>query len=181
MKAALYPKMQAPSTHTLAKPKLSKVPITDIFNIDRGDFHAISKLQPGDSLTISRVSTDNGNVGFFAKPAKAKNYEPKTVTISTVTGDAFMQVAPFIATDNVLICLPKQPLRTTSLLYLQAAINNVKWRYSYGRQPYIRIFKKTILSVPLTHKGELDEQYMAAIVTKNRYFGDLVRRAPSIK
>jgi hypothetical protein len=78
------------------------------------------KLEEGQYTTVSRVSTNNGVTGFYKKPAK-DNVLPKfTLTVSTVTGDAFIQHFPFIATDNVVVCFPKQPLKNTTLIYIQA-------------------------------------------------------------
>lgn len=173
MKSALHPKKSENLKKISLHPNLADIVITKIFDIDRGDFHAISKLQPGNEPTVSRTSMDNGLVGFYTKPKKAKLYPPKTITISTVTGDAFMQVSPFMATDNVLICTPKKKYKVSTLLYIQAALNNVNWRYSYGRQPYLRIFQKTVIKLPVTSSGDLDERYMESQIQANQYFKDM--------
>ena len=81
--------------------------ITQFFNVQRGHFHAIDQLDEGRIPTISRVSFDNGLVGFYQKPKRAKIFKEFLLTISTVTGDTFLQTIPFIATDNVLILSPK--------------------------------------------------------------------------
>lgn len=62
------------------------------------------------------------------------------------------------------------PLRITSLVYIQALINKVKWRYSYGRQCYKRIFQKTVIYLPITSDGKPDEDYMEATVTEQHYW-----------
>lgn len=143
---------------------------TELFDMERGQFHAIDKLENGTNATISRIQYDNGLVGFYKKPRKAKIYPPLNITVSTVTGDAFLQINPFIATDNVLVCLQKKKLRITTLLYIVACINKVKWRYSYGRQPYKRIFQKTKISLPIDCKNELNEKYIASIVERQPYW-----------
>ena len=81
--------------------------VEGVFNIQRGHFHSIADLDPGEYVTISRIGTDHGSVGFYDMPEKAKEWPAKTITVSTVTGDAFVQPVPFIATDNVVMCSPK--------------------------------------------------------------------------
>ena len=142
------------SAPTNARPKAWKTfLVTDFFNLARGHFHSIANLDPGTNPTISRVSTDNGLVGFYDKPEKAKIWPSGTITVSTVTGDAFVQPVPFIATDNVVLCCPKPNYEDAGLewrLFAQLMINQMKWRYSYGRQCYKRKFAKTEIVMPVT-------------------------------
>ena len=144
--------------------------ITELFRLIRGDFHALSRLKEGNTPTVSRVSYDSGIAGYFAKPPKAKLYQPLTITISTVTGDAFVQLQPFIATDNVLILLPKTQYAVTTLFFMQALLNREKWRCTYGRQLYKAKFRKTEIMLPVTAKGELDEEYMKSVVSNAPYW-----------
>jgi len=165
-----YPKKE---TKKLSFPEiysLKEVAVTDLFTLERGDFHAIDRLEPGIYPTISRVSSDNGLVGFYKKPKNAKIYTDTLLTVSTVTGDTFLQFYPFIATDNVLLCFPKKKYRLTTLVYIQSAINKVKWRYSYGRQCYKRIFQKTAIHIPYDKSNEIDEDCMEQIVSMSDYW-----------
>lgn len=70
--------------------KWQKFKVTDIFDLHRGDFHSIANLDPGPYLTISRIATDNGLVGLYNKPDGAKIWPAGVITVSTVTGDAFL-------------------------------------------------------------------------------------------
>jgi hypothetical protein len=69
-----------------------------------------------------------------------------------------------MATDNVLILRPRRQFRITTLFFIQLMINSERWRFSYGRQPYKRIFSKTIISLPVRN-GEIDEDYIQRLVT----------------
>lgn len=144
--------------------------ITELFTLKRGYFHAIDQLEEGSYPTVSRVSDNNGVTGFYKKPAKAQVLPKITLTISTVTGDAFIQYSEFIATDNVVICIPINPMKTTTLLYVQALLNKVKWRYSYGRQCYKGNFEKTVIRLPIVEDGQIDEGYIENIVTSLPYW-----------
>jgi len=152
--------------------------VTDFFQLKRGNFHSIAALAEGNYPTISRVSTDNGLIGFYERPEKAVEWKPGTISVSTVTGDAFIQSVPFIATDNVVLLVPRKEysrLRLTTLVFITVMINEVKWRYSYGRQCYKTKFATTNIMLPV--KGDsLDEDFMQKAV-ENASYWKLVREA----
>lgn len=149
--------------------------VVGLFDIDRGDFHALDRLDEGEIPTVSRIGEDNGVTGYYEKPDNAEIYEKGLLTISTVSGDAFVQLDDFIATDNVLICKPKRQFRITTLFFIQLMINLQKWRFSYGRQPYKRIFSKTRIFLPVNNNGEIDEDYIEELVT-NCYGWAMIER-----
>lgn len=147
-----------------------KFPVSELFEIERGDFHSIADLDPGGSATISRVTTNNGLVGYFEKPDGAVIYPGGQITVSTVGGDAFVQTTSFIATDNVLICLPRRPMKVTTLFFIAFVLNKQKWRYSYGRQPYKAKFERSFLSLPVSPSGEINEDLIAQYVHAASYW-----------
>lgn len=167
-KAKLLAGLIRPPEKSNAKPTAWKrFVVTDFFDLLRGHFHSIADLDTGTHPTVSRAGTDNGLVGFFEKPEKAKVFEPGMISVSTVTGDAFVPPVPFIATDNVVLCRPKEAYKDMGWewrFFVQLMINEVKWRYSYGRQCYKTKFAKTEIVLPVTRAGTLDTDYMAAVV-----------------
>ncbi len=162
-----------PSQHQL---KLAKAmawgvfAITDLFTIQRGDFHSLTALGNGDCITVSRVTSDNGVVGHYERPDKAKVYSPSSITVSTVGGDAFVQLDDFIATDNILICSPNNPMEITTTFFVAMMLNSQKWRYSYGRQCYKVKFSTTKIQLPIMDDGKLDESYMKTVVENTDYW-----------
>jgi len=144
--------------------------ILDLFDIERGDFHSIAELDRGPYRTVSRVAENNGVVGYFGIPDGAVVYPGGQITVSTVGGDAFVQPKKFIATDNVIICTPKKPLPAAVLFFIAFALNQAKWRYSYGRQPYMTKFGMTKIWLPVTEQGDLDEMSMELLVTNTAYW-----------
>ncbi|HEX9916179.1 MAG TPA: restriction endonuclease subunit S [candidate division Zixibacteria bacterium] len=173
----LYPRKNFnDSSNKIGKPQTKEFQITELFNLERGHFHAIDRLEDGIYPTISRVSVDNGLVGFYRKPRRAKVFSKGLLTISSVTGDAFLQHTPFIATDNVVICIPKKSLQITTLIYIQALLNRVKWRYSYGRQCYKGNFQKTTLSLPVSGSSSINEGYIEQIVMAQPYWREFKER-----
>ncbi len=145
----------------------------EIFTLERGHFHSISDLDPGDYVTISRISTDNGFVGLYDMPDEAREWTSGTITVSTVTGDAFAQPVPFIATDNVVMCSPKPEFNgfsPASLMFAAQMLSSAKWRYSYGRQCYQRRFAKTQFAMPVDQDGGLNYRYMEKMVEAIPYW-----------
>jgi hypothetical protein len=147
--------------------------ILELFNVARGDFHSLSDLDDGDCATVSRVSSDNGIAGYYALPDRASIYPTGHLTVSTVSGDAFVQLHDFIATDNVIVCQPKQPLRETTLFFCAFMLNNEKWRYSYGRQCYITKFARVNIHLPVTDDASIDEDAIEQIVEQTSYWREV--------
>jgi len=155
--------------------KFKSFNITEIFTLKRGDFHALDKLGVGEFPTVSRITENNGIVGYYEKPDDAKVYLEGLITVSTTTGDAFVQLHDFIATDNVVILKPKNDFRKTTLFFIASMINREKWRWSYGRQCYKTKLSELNFFIPVKHDKEIDEDYMEKII-KNCYGWDMVTR-----
>ena len=145
--------------------------ITTLFKLKRGDFHALDRLDEGKIPTVSRVTFDNGIVGYYEPPNDAKIYSKLTITISTTSGIAFVQLDNFIATDNVVILQPKRKFKITTLFFIQYAINRTKWRYSYGRQCYKTKFATTNIFLPVTEKGDINEDHIEKVVKDSYGWG----------
>ena len=143
--------------------------LSELFDLHRGDFHSLKDLGVGSCVTVSRTEKDNGVVGYFEQPEGSSRYRPGLITVSTVSGDAFVQVAEFIATDNVIICVPPIDMRITTSYFIAAMINDQKWRYSYGRQCYKEKISALVIKVPW-HDGNIDEAAIEEIVKRQPYW-----------
>jgi len=153
---------------------LKRFNITELFTLKRGDFHALDRLNNGSIPTISRVTENNGITGYYEKPDEAEIYPKLLITVATTSGDAFVQIEDFMATDNVVICKPIKKFRLTTLFFIQLMINKEKWRYSYGRQCYKTKFERTDIFLPVKGK-DIDEEHIEKIV-KNCYGWDMVSK-----
>ena len=143
--------------------------ITDLFELKRGSFHSLNVLDSGTVATVSRTERDNGVVGYYEPPENCTTYPPGLITVSTVTGDAFVQVVDFICTDNVIVCVPLKPYKPTTFYFVASIINQQKWRYGYGRQCYKKKLSRMILDLPCSN-GELDEETISRIVGQRPYW-----------
>ena len=143
--------------------------LSELFELKRGDFHSLQDLDEGDVPTVSRTEKDNGVVGYFEQPERSATYEAGHITVSTVSGDAFVQMTEFMATDNVIICVPRKPIRVSTAYFIAAMINSQKWRYSYGRQCYLDKLAALTFGVPW-REGEMDEAAMEQVVKGQPYW-----------
>ena len=143
--------------------------LSELFELRRGDFHSLQMLQEGNVATVSRTEQDNGVVGYYEPPEESSKYHAGLITVSTVSGDAFVQVTDFMATDNVIICVPSKPMRVTTAYFVAAMINSQKWRYSYGRQCYQEKLGAFTIKVPW-RAGEMDEEAIEQMVTGQPYW-----------
>jgi len=143
--------------------------LNDLFDLKRGDFHSLRDLGAGPFATVSRTEADNGVVGYFERPCGSTLYPPGLVTVSTVSGDAFVQMERFQATDNVIILIPRKPMQRTTAYFMAAMINDQKWRYSYGRQPYVGKLSALTIRVPCNN-GALDETTIQHMVESQPYW-----------
>ena len=143
--------------------------LDQIFELKRGDFHSLKPLAKGSNATVSRTESDNGVVGYFERPNGSTLYPPGLITVSSVTGDAFVQMEPFIVTDNVVVCTPIEPMQSTTAFFIAAMINKQKWRYGYGRQCYVN--KLSAMTIRLPWRNErVDEPAMAKYVKSQSYW-----------
>lgn len=143
--------------------------LDELFVLTRGDFHSLRDLADGPFATVSRTEADNGVVGYFERPYGSTLHPPGLITVSTVSGDAFVQMEQFQATDNVVVLVPQHPMRRTSPYFIAAMISSQKWRYSYGRQLYIGKLSALTIQVPW-RDGNLDEIAIEYMVKSQPYW-----------
>ena len=154
--------------------------LNEIFDLQRGDFHSLKELGPGSCATVSRTENDNGVVGYFERPEGAEKYSAGLITVSTVSGDAFVQMEDFIATDNVIVCVPHYDMRVTTSYFIASMINHQKWRYGYGRQCYREKLSALIIQVPWRN-DRIDESAIAKVVCQQPYWSFVSKARMSIR
>lgn len=142
--------------------KFVETPITDLFStpIKTGFYHVSGILDNGETPLVSCVSENGGFEGFFDFDDKETIYK----NIITIASDgapltSFFHFYPVAAKDNVLICHPKVKYRFTTLLFITAQIDSLKWRFSYGRKCYENKVHKIKIFLPFS-KGVIDEDYI---------------------
>lgn len=150
--------------------RLQPILLTSLFTLNSGDYHNASALPDGDTPLVSCGNTNNGVMRFITVPA-TKIYE-NTLTIAYNGQPLTTKYHPykFAAKDDVAVCVPINPLRKTTYLFLQFSIENEKWRFSYGRKCFNEKLSHMKILAPLLQNGQLDEDLIEEIVVETPYW-----------
>lgn len=149
-----------------------EVPITRIFQspIKTGFYHKSGALDEGKTPLVSCVSENGGFEGFF-DIVDEKNVVENAITIASdgMPLTSFYHFYPFVAKDNVLICKPKDLYKFETFLFITTQLNNLRWRFSYGRKCYENKVHKIKIFLPFSSDGTIAEEYLSALIkgTKN--------------
>ena len=145
---------------TLHKTNLKEIPITNLFEtpIKTGEYHVSSILDEGKIPLVSCVSDNGGFEGFFDVKTELKN--AITIACDGMPLTSFYHYYPFVSKDNVLICKPNKNYRFTTLLFITTQLNNLRWRFSYGRKCYENKVHKLRIYLPFKENNEIDEEYI---------------------
>ncbi len=160
---ALLPPRVAPREMKRAALHFVKVPITQLFKVESGDFHSVEELPLGDIPLVSCGDQDNGIIGF-CEPPPSKIY--RNILTVAYNGDwplmAKFHPYDFAAKDDVALLHPRHPLGLASILFVQMLLNRETWRHSYGRKLYRLRLEKFELKIPMDSNERIDD---AAILT----------------
>lgn len=167
--AALLPRLSRKREHVDGPVlRLSKMPLTKLFNITSGDFHSTEELKAGNVPLVSCGDQDNGIIGFYAAPPDKIYRDTLTVAYN---GDwplmAKFHPYDFAAKDDVAVLHPRAPMSLATLLFVQLLLNRETWRHSYGRKLYKARLEKFEIGVPVDAAGNVDERGMAAWLHAN--------------
>jgi len=150
------------------------VALGDLFDLVPGEYHSLAKLSPGKVPVISCSDEDNGIAGYFDV---TYGLHEQKLTIALNGSPLATKYHPyrFAAKDDAAVCIPKQALRISTLLFIQMALNLERWRYSYYRKCYMDKLRRFRVMLPINGKG-LDENAMARIFEDAPYWGYLNNR-----
>ena len=145
------------------KLNLSTKKLTELFKIRSGDYHAISELESGNIPLVSCADTNNGVVGLFDIPDD-KTYQ-NTITVAYNGQPLTTKFHPykFGTKDDVAVLIPIYAMKSTTLLFIAALLNEYRWKYSYGRKCYREKLQAVTIEIPvfcLNGKEMLDEDTM---------------------
>jgi type I restriction-modification system DNA methylase subunit len=148
------------------------VDVTEIFNIESGDFHSTEKeLDEGKLPLVSCGELENGLVGLFAAPEKSLIHKNAfTVAYNGQPLNTNFHPYEFLAKDDVAVCTLKAGVSLETAIVTAAILNIEKWRYSYARKCFKEKFTGTKIPMPVDGSGNLDVQLMKRLVQRNPYW-----------
>ena len=155
------------------KPSLQRFSLDELFELKRGEYHALNRLQPGTIPVVSSGDENNGIADYFDVEETHQNRLTIALNGSTLSTKYHPYV--FAAKDDVAVCIPREPIRLTTQLFVQVMINRDRWRYSYYRKCYVGKLRRFGVMLPAVN-GELDEDTMERVIEATPYWGYLSRR-----
>lgn len=147
-------------------PIWSEKTITELFAppIKTGDYHCSGELDIGEIPLVSCSSENSGFEGKFDVPTENTIRNAITIASDGQPLATYYQYYPFVAKDNVILGIPAQQYRFTTMLFFVAQINSLRWRFSYGRKCYLNKIHKIKLYLPFTENGQLSEDFIENMV-----------------
>lgn len=142
--------------------------LSRLFRFERGVFHSLRELSPGNVPIISCAETNNGIAGLFDVDEGMYSHK-LTIAMNGHVLTTKYHPYQFSAKDDVAVCVPRKHLRITSLLLIQAILNLERWRYSYGRKCYITKLQRLFIPLP-SKDGWLDEEGIAGVCAATPYW-----------
>jgi hypothetical protein len=85
----------------------------------------------------------------------------------------------FGAKDDVAVAVPKARIAPEVLIFIQAALNAERWRFSYYRKCFFKKLERLSLSLPVRPDQTLDLSYMGRAVKAQGYWWFLQPRVAS--
>ncbi len=161
---------------SLTTPEFKPVSLDSLFHILSGDFHSLGELDPGATPTVSCGDMRNGIVGFYEVPAAHIYRDALTIAYNGSPLTTKLHPYDFATKDDVAIALPKKPVTPEVLVFIQAALNSERWRFSYYRKCFREKLKRLNLKLPVKANGKLDVEFMQAAVRSQRYWWFLAPR-----
>lgn len=142
--------------------------LDDLFSMVPGPYHALNGLSEGKVPVVSCSQSNNGIAGYFDVPGP---YFRNQLTIAFNGSPLLCRYHPyqFSAKDDVAVCTPKKPLRPTTLWFMQIALNDERWRYSYYRKCYMDKLSRHQVYLPATEDG-VDEDTIEHLVKSSPYW-----------
>jgi len=158
--------------------KLRPVSLGSIYDLVRGAYHNASDLEPGEVPLVSCGEIDNGIIGYYSVP---KIHEHKlTIALNGRPLTARYHPYTFAAKDDVAVCIPRAPLELTTEMFIQAMLNQERWRFSYYRKCYIE--KLNLVKLPLPVKnGGIDEDAIRGMIQATPYWNFIESHIPTVE
>lgn len=145
-----------------------------LFNIVKGRRLTKEDMIPGSTNFLGAISVNNG---VREKIEVDEIMKPNCITVNYngSVGEAFYQIEPFWASDDVNILYPLDwDMNQYNGMFLATLIKLERPKYSYGRKWTLTNMKKSTIKLPVNKEGNPDWNYMEEFI-KTLPNGDLIK------
>lgn len=157
-------------------PPFAPFTLGSLFDMKAGHYHSMGQELPGATPVATCADSGNGIMGTYKIPAKHVYRDGLTIAFNGRPLTTKMHPYPFAAKDDVAVVIPKKPLSPEALIFIQAAINAERWRFSYYRKCFFRKLGRTAVALPVLPDGSLNVKYMERAVRAQPYWWFLAPR-----
>lgn len=167
----ILPKIKDPKVMSVRdfSSSLNPIALTDLFVLKSGDYHKATDLPNGSYPLISCGDKDNGLVRYCKAPSHHIYENCLTVAYNGSPMTTKYHPYKFVAKDDVAVLVPRQPLRSTTVLFIQIMLLRETWRYSYGRKCFRAKLMRVAINLPVMG-GDLDEDSMEEVLRCTTYW-----------
>lgn len=144
-------------------------------DIITGEFHVSSILEKGNIPLISCKAQEKGVEGYFDIPLEKTYSNCVTIACDGKPLTSYYHNYPISAKDNVLICIPSDEVSMKTIFYVVAYLNQLRWRFSYGRKFYSNKINAIRIPLPISENGKIDENYLDKNISIN-YENELIKK-----
>ena len=128
----------------------------------KGDIK-LDDVEPGNIPLVSSGETNNGIIGYVNSNGDGKSevFTGNKITVD-MFGSAYYQENDFFAVSHgrVNVLVPKFELTKNIGLFIATAIQQERYKYSYGRAVYSDVAANIIVKLPTKEDGTPDWQFM---------------------
>jgi type I restriction enzyme M protein len=171
-------------TPTVAKPStlpgFGLFPLEELFSLTAGDYHSMANVPAGPTPIATCADGGNGIMGFYEIEPPHIYRDALTIAFNGKPLTTKLHPYQFAAKDDVAVAIPRADvdakLSIEALIFIQAALNSERWRFSYYRKCFFKKLGRTTIELPVRADGAPDVDFMERAVRAQPYWWFLAPR-----
>jgi hypothetical protein len=169
------PAVSPPTQRTEWDVDLAPFALDAVFDMQPGHYHALNGLSPGDVPVVSCGDRNNGIAGYFDIPAHHLHDHKLTIAMNGSTLAPKYHPYAFAAKDDVAVCVPREAMALSTMLFVEVMLKREQWRYSYYRKAYLDKLRRFEVLLP-ARRGVIDAEAIRKVVNATPYWTYLEQR-----
>jgi type I restriction enzyme M protein len=157
-------------------PNFANFRLGSLFDLKAGDYHSMGQVPIGKTPIATCADNGNGIMGVYDISKDHVYRDGLTIAFNGRPLTTKIHPYPFAAKDDVAVAIPNRELSPETLLFIQAALNAERWRFSYYRKCFYRKLGRLSVALPVLADGELHIEYMERAIRAQPYWWFLAPR-----
>jgi predicted RNA methylase len=157
-------------------PPFAPFKLGSLFDMRAGNYHSMGTVEAGNTPIATCADGGNGIMGVYNIDPEHIYRDGLTIAFNGRPLTTKMHPYSFAAKDDVAVALPNRKLSPEVLVFIQAALNAERWRFSYYRKCFFGKLGRMSVALPVKKDGDLDVKYMERAVRAQPYWWFLAPR-----